>query len=135
MLSALASGTLARDPKSGTSASGVRWANASIRCATGTDKEGNSLTSFVTVICFGDVADQLGRMGKGDAISVQGPMKQTEYEKDGETRHGLEIMANGILNPYQIKKRRGDSADQGQMRSSQSRQQSHHADFNDDPGF
>ena len=135
MLSALASGTLARDPKSGTSASGVRWANSTIRVSTGQDKEGSATTSFITIVCFGDVADQLGRMGKGDSISVQGPMKQTQYEKDGETRHGLEIMANGILNPYQIKKRRGNNDDQGPARSSQQRQQGRYDDLDDAPGF
>ena len=142
MLSALASGTLARDPRSGTSASGTRWANSTIRVSTGQDKEGAALTSFISVVCFGDVAEQLGRMGKGDSISVQGPMKQTQYEKDGETRHGLEILANGILNPYQIKKRRGDTTDQGRQRQQpqgdgRNVESFYQAarDYNDDPGF
>jgi single-stranded DNA-binding protein len=108
MLSALASGTLVRAPKSGTSASGTRWANTTIRCSTGTDKEGAALTSFVSVICFGDTADTLAKLAQGDSISVQGALKQTEYTKDGETRHGLEIMAQGILTPYALKQKRGD---------------------------
>lgn len=109
MLSALASGQLVRDPKTGTSASGTRWANTTIRCPTGTDREGNALTSFVTILAFNDDADRLARLGKGDAVSVQGNLKQTEYVKDGETRHGLEILANSILTPYALKKKRGDS--------------------------
>jgi single-stranded DNA-binding protein len=109
MLSALASGQLIRAPKHGTSASGTRWANATMRCSTGTDREGAALTSFVQVVCFGDVADTLAKMTQGDAISVQGPMKQTEYTRDdGEVRHGLEIVANGILTTYQVRQRRGD---------------------------
>lgn len=104
MLSALASGQLVRDPKSGTSASGTRWANTTIRCPTGADREGNALTSFVTILAFNDDADRLARLGKGDAVSVQGNLKQTEYVKDGETRHGLEIVANSILTPYALKK-------------------------------
>ena len=109
MLSALASGTLARDPKSGTSANGTRWANTTIRCSTGNDREGNALTSFVTILAFNDVADRLAKLAKGDAVSVQGSMKQTEYVKDGETRHGLEIMVNGILSVHDVRKRRPDS--------------------------
>lgn len=109
MISALASGQLVRAPKSGTSASGTRWANTTLRCATGTDREGAALSSFVSVIAFGDTAEKLARLAQGDAISVQGPMKQTEYVKDGETRHGLEILVNSILSPYMVKQKRGDS--------------------------
>lgn len=109
MIQALASGTLVRAPKSGTSAIGTRWANATLRCSTGTDREGAALSSFVSVIAFGDTADKLAKLAQGDAISVQGPMKQTEYTKDGETRHGLEILANALLSPYMVKQKRGDS--------------------------
>ena len=109
MLSALASGTLIREPKSGTSTNGTRWANTTIRCTTGTDKDGASLTSFINVVCFGDVADRLAKLDKGDGISVQGSLKQTEFEKDGTVRHGLEIMAQALLSPYQVRAKRGDS--------------------------
>ena len=108
MLNTLASGTLARAPKAGTSASGTRWANAVMRCSTGTDREGAGLTAFITIAAFGENADQLAKLGQGDAISVSGPLKQTEYVKDGQTRHGLEIIANGILTTYQVRQRRGD---------------------------
>lgn len=46
MLAALASGTLIRSPKSGTSASGTKWCNTTIRCSTGTDKEGAAHPAF-----------------------------------------------------------------------------------------
>jgi len=109
MLNALASGQLVRDPKSGTSATGTRWANAIIRCNVGQDKDGATQTAFITVVCFSEQADKLARLAKGDAISVQGSLKPTAYEKDGETRHGLEIVAQGILSPYDLKRRRGDT--------------------------
>ncbi len=108
MLSALASGQIVRAPKTGTSASGTRWCNTTIRCATGQDREGAALTAFVNVLAFGETAEQLSRLGQGDSISVQGPLKPTEYQtKDGEARHGLEIIANALLTPYQLRKRRG----------------------------
>lgn len=107
MLSALASGTLIREPKSGTSTSGTRWANCSIRCSTGTDREGAMTTAFLTVVGFGEVAEKLGRLGKGDSVAVQGSLKPTEFIKDGQTRHGLEIVAQEVLTPYQIKMKRG----------------------------
>lgn len=113
MLTALASGTLIRDPKSGTSASGTRWANSTIRVPCGTNRDGEAETAFLSVIAFGDVADRLARLGHGDAVSVQGPMRQTEYQaKDGSTRSGLEIVANSLLSAYQINKKRGGQTKQ-----------------------
>ena len=108
MLSALASGTLVRDPKSGTAASGTKWANTTIRANVGQNREGEAEAAFITIVCFGDVADRLARLAKGDAISVQGPLKPTEYQKDGETRHGLEIIAQALLSPYDLRKKRGN---------------------------
>ena len=139
MLSALASGTLARNPKSGTSASGTRWANSTMRVSTGNDREGNALTSFVTILAFNDDADRLAKLGKGDAISVQGPLKQTEYQKDGETRHGLEILVNGILSVHDKRKKANgnrNGSDRQSHASGQERgRQSHDYPFDDAPGF
>lgn len=124
MLNALASGQIIREPKSGTSASGTRWANTTIRCATGTDKEGAALTAFVNVVAFGDVADGLSRLTQGDSVSVQGPLRQTEYQaKDGTARNGLEIVANALLTAYQISKKRGD---QGKTSSQQRQDREQH---------
>lgn len=108
MLSALASGQIVRTPKNGTSASGTRWCNTTVRVPCGQDKEGAAMTAFIVVLAFNDVADQLSRLEQGDTVSVQGPLKPTEYQtKDGEARHGLEIIANALLTPYQLRKRRG----------------------------
>lgn len=107
MLNALASGVIIRAPKSGTSQSGTKWANTSIRCNVGQDKEGATQTTFVNVAAFGDQADKLGKLGMGDAISVQGALKPTTYEKDGVERHGLEILAQAVLSPYDMRKKRG----------------------------
>jgi single-stranded DNA-binding protein len=83
-----------------------------MRCSTGTDREGAALTAFIAIAAFNAQADQLAKLGQGDAVSVTGPLKQTQYTRDdGEVRHGLEIVANGILTPYQVRQKRGD--DQG----------------------
>jgi single-stranded DNA-binding protein len=127
MLSALASGQIVRAPKHGTSASGTRWANATMRCSTGTDREGAALTAFITIAAFNDQADQLAKLGQGDAVSVTGPMKQTHYTTDaGELRHGLEIVANGILTPYQVRQKRGD--DQGKVSGNEKRKRASDSD-------
>jgi len=134
MLSALASGTLVRDPKTGVSANGTRWSNTTIRANVGQSKEGDAESAFITIVCFGDVADRLARLSKGDSISVQGNLKPTEYQKDGETRHGLEIVAQALLSPYDLRKKRGngDSNHQGQRPP----QRDYGAyEFDDRPGF
>ena len=136
MLSTLASGMLVRDPKSGTSASGTRWANSTLRVPCGKSREGDSETAFITVCAFGDQADQLARLAKGDSISVQGTLKSTEYVKDGETRHGLEIMANALLSPYQLKQKRGtDTASHKPEPDSWRVYDRARQDFDDEPMF
>lgn len=107
MLSALISGQIIRDPKSGVSASGTKWCNTTIRCPTGHDKDGAAEVAFITVAAFGDQADRLARLAKGDAIAAQGSLRPTTYEKNGATRHGLELLAMSILSPYDLRKKRG----------------------------
>lgn len=109
MLTALLAGTIASQPKSGTSASGTRWANCVIRCPVGQNKEGEGETAFVSLACFGDDADALARLTKGDALTAQGSLKPTTYIKDGQERHGLSMTAGHLLTAYALKKKRGDS--------------------------
>ena len=120
MLSALLSGTLASDPKSGTSKSGTSWSNCIVRVPCGQNKEGEAETAFVQVACFGSHAEALARLGKGDSVSATGSMKPSEYQaKDGTTRHGLSLTATAILSAYQVRQRRGD--DQGKVSGNEKR--------------
>jgi single-stranded DNA-binding protein len=137
MLSALITGTIASDPKSGTSKSGTTWANCVVRCPCGQNKEGEAETAFVQLAAFGSHAEALARLGKGDSVSATGSMKPSEYQaKDGTTRHGLSLTATAILSAYQVRQRRGD--DQGkvsgkgnteQVRYSDREQSQAYADF------
>jgi single-strand DNA-binding protein len=127
MLSGLIAGTLASTPKSGTSASGTRWANTLVRVPCGTNREGEAETAFVSLACFGSDAEALGRLDKGDSITAQGQLKPTEYTgKDGSTRHGLSLSAAHLLTAYQVKRKRGD--DQGKVSGRAKREQIHGSD-------
>ena len=109
MINALLAGQLASQPKSGTSASGVTWANCIVRCPVGNNREtGDAEVTFVSLACFGTEAEKLARMDRGDAISATGNIKQSSYTKDGVERHGLSMTASAILTVYQVKRRRGD---------------------------
>ena len=110
MLTALIAGQLATTPKSGTAASGTQWANCVVRCPCGQNREtGDQESAFVQIAAFGEHAATLSRLAKGDAVTAQGALKPTTYMKDGQERHGLSLTANGILTPYALKKKRGDS--------------------------
>lgn len=135
MLSGLLAGTVASQPKSGISASGTKWANCVIRCPVGQNKDGEAETAFVSLACFGDHADALARLDKGDPVTAQGAIKPTVYVKDGEERHGLSMTAAHLLTAYMVRKKRGDTSDQGQTRPSQQRQRNRHDDYDDAIGF
>ena len=110
MLSAIISGSIVTEPKSGTSKSGTVWSNAVVRCPCGQNREtGDQESAFVQVAAFGDEAAKLARLGKGNSVSASGALKPTVYQKDGQERHGLSMTAAGILTAYQLKKRRGES--------------------------
>jgi single-stranded DNA-binding protein len=111
MLNALITGTLATDPKAGTSKSGTEWANCVVRVPCGQNREtGDQESAFVQVACFGSEAAKLARLAKGDSLSATGALKPSEYQaKDGTTRHGLSLTATGILTAYQVRAKRGDS--------------------------
>jgi single-strand DNA-binding protein len=56
------------------------------------------------------MAERIGKLGKGDALTVAGSLKLTElaYKATGELNHGLNITAQAALSPYDVKKRGGD---------------------------
>ena len=111
MISALISGSIVSDPRSGISKSGTEWSNCVVRCPCGQNREtGDAESAFVQVACFGSEAGKLARLTKGDSVSASGALKPSEYQaKDGTTRHGLSLTATGILTVYQVKAKRGDS--------------------------
>jgi single-stranded DNA-binding protein len=128
MFNALITGTIASDPKSGTSKSGTTWANCAVRVPCGQNKEtGDAESAFVQVAAFGSHAEALARLGKGDSVSATGNIKPTEYQaKDGTNRHGLSLTATAILSAYQVRQRRGD--DQGKPSGKGNRAHVHDSD-------
>lgn len=102
MLSVLCSGTLTADPKSRTSAKGKDYATASLRVPA-EDAE----AMLVSVIVFNaDAVAALLALTKGDACAIAGRAKLTSWERDGEEKHGLSVVADQVLTIYQIEKRR-----------------------------
>lgn len=106
MITSLISGKLIADPRSGQSANGNAWARVTLSCPVQAGKEGEPDTIVATVIAFGDEARKLERLSKGDAISAVGSSRLNHWEKNGETRTGLDVVATQVLTPYLIKQKR-----------------------------
>lgn len=91
MIAGLVSGVLVRDAEARTSASGKGFATATIRSGAGEDAQ------FVSVIAFGEAAERLLQLKKGDSASVSGRIEvRTWTSRDGETRTGLSVVASEI---------------------------------------
>jgi single-stranded DNA-binding protein len=89
---AIVTGSLFRAPESRTSKSGRPYVTATIRAKDGEASQWWRVTAFSE-----SVQAELMRLGDGDAVSVQGPLKVETYEKDGATKLSLSIVADHVL--------------------------------------
>jgi single-strand DNA-binding protein len=107
MIDALISGKLIKSPALKTGQSGKPYANFLLSVAIGEDKP-----VIVSAMAFGEVAERIAKLQKGDAVSCTGSLKPSEWidKATGETKHGLGITVCNVLSPYDIKKRRPDTA-------------------------
>ena len=96
------SGYVARDPRFRITASGV--SNVSLRVAytpRRVDRESgewtDGTTSFVSVVCWRTLADNVARcLHKGEPVLVKGRLQVRPYEKDGVSRLAVEIEASSV---------------------------------------
>lgn len=106
MIDALITGKLIRDPALKTGPSGKPFCNFLLSVPTGDGEP-----TVVSGIAFTDVAERIGRLHKGDAVSVAGSLKPSSWtdRTSGELKHGLNVTVSAALSAYDIKKRRGES--------------------------
>ncbi|EIC30577.1 MULTISPECIES: single-stranded DNA-binding protein [Methylomicrobium] len=105
MIDALITGKLLRDPVLKTGPSGKPYCSFLLSVPTG---DGEPV--IVSGIAFADVAERIGKLAKGDAASVAGSLKPSEWtdKTTGELKHGLNVTVSAALTAYDIKKRRGN---------------------------
>ncbi len=107
MLSVLCSGSLVSDPRARTTAAGKAYATASMRVPAE-----HAEAMLVSVIAFAaDAVTALLALGKGDACAIAGRAKLTSWEKDGEEKHGLSVVADKVLTVYAAGKARKAARD------------------------
>ena len=65
----------------------------------------------VSGVAFGEVAERIAKLQKGDSLAVIGSLKPTEWQdkNTGETKRGLNITASNALSVYDIKKRMSEN--------------------------
>ena len=103
MLDALISGKLIRDPTAKTGQSGKPYCNFLLSVHVGDEQP-----VIVSGIAFGDVADRIGKLKKGDAVAVIGMLKPSTWndKTTGEIKTGLSVTVSAALSVYDVAKRR-----------------------------
>jgi single-stranded DNA-binding protein len=87
----LATGSLTADPVRRTGASGKDYATASLRVSTDDDPV------LISVIAFGEQAEQLLAHRQGSALAVSGRAKLSSWTgRDGAEHHGLSVVAEQV---------------------------------------
>lgn len=94
-------GKLGRDPESRKTQSGASVTNFSIATSTTwRDRqtgERQERTEWHRVVCFGGVAEFVGSyLRKGALVYVEGSLRTSKWEQDGETRYRTEIVARDV---------------------------------------
>lgn len=93
-ITALLTGTLAQVPVSRTTAKGGTMATSSV--ATQASNDGKPV--YIGVMAFGDLADELSQLVKGDAVSVRGRMELSRWTTpEGEQRDRWQVIADSLL--------------------------------------
>ena len=114
MITSLISGKLISDPRSGQSANGNPWSRVTVASPVQGAKENEPDSIIITVIAFGDQANKLENLRKGDSVAAVGTTKLSHWEKDGVTRTGMDLVATEVLTPYQVKQKRNQPKDDTQ---------------------
>lgn len=98
-------GTLFRSAEQRTSKSGKPFVTATLRC-----REGEA-TEWWKVLLFSESAQaELLRLQDGDALAAQGALRVETYDRDGETKISLTIIADQVLALRQPPKPRKEKA-------------------------
>ena len=88
-------GNLGRDPETRYSKDGKPITNFSV--ATSQKRGDQEYTEWHNVVCFGRVAEVAAEyLRKGSKVYVEGMLKTSNWEKDGQKHYRTEIMANQL---------------------------------------
>jgi len=111
MIDELISGKLIRDPMTKTGPSGKPYCNFLLTVFVGEESP-----VLVSGMAFNDAAQRIGKLAKGDALSVNGALKPSQWDdkSTGETKHGLNVTVSACLSAYDVKKKRTPPSTNGE---------------------
>ena len=104
MIECLVSGRLIRDATLQTGKSGKPYCQF-LLSAPIQDSE----PVVISGIAFSETAQRIALLKKGDALSIVGSLKPSEWQdkNTNELKHGLSVTVSSVLTVYDIQKRRG----------------------------
>lgn len=93
-------GNLGRDPETKFSGAGKAVTKFSVAVTERWTKDGEKKehTEWFNVVCFDKIAEVAGEyLTKGREVCVQGKMRTDDYEKDGEKKRWVELVADRVV--------------------------------------
>ena len=102
MIDGLIAGRIYGDPQNREDANGKFYSVGKVKAAT---SGGESL--LVSVIVFGDAAQQFLALSDGDTVALAGSLSPKVWtDKEGQQRPGLDMQVHQVLSMYQLQKKR-----------------------------
>lgn len=86
-------GTVSREVKLNKSAKGLSIANIPVATKV-TRQGGTEISTYHTIVCFGELADMAAGFSVGDRVFVNGSIQNESYEKDGQKVYVTKIKAS-----------------------------------------
>jgi single-strand DNA-binding protein len=95
---AIVTGNLVRDPELRSTSSGTAVANFTVASNRGNDKNGNDRgADFIGVTAWGRTAENVCEyLRKGSKVLIEGQIRSSSYELNGEKRYKTEINALNV---------------------------------------
>ncbi len=94
-------GNVTRDPELRTTPSGQSIVNLSLalnRSYKDKNSEWQEATDYVTVVCWGSLAERINQyVKKGSRIYVGGRIQSRSWEQDGQKRYATEVLASDVM--------------------------------------
>ncbi|MAQ64278.1 single-stranded DNA-binding protein [bacterium] len=90
-------GRLVRDPESRVTSSGISFARFTIAIDRIGGNADNKVTDFINIVAWrrlAEIATQF--LKKGKLVAVEGALRIDEYEKEGQTREWVEVVADNF---------------------------------------
>ncbi len=102
MIESLISGKLFRECETKTSNNDKTYCNFMLSVMVGEPQP-----IIVSGVAFGEVAEQIAALKKGDAIAVAGSLKPSQWtdKASGETKHGLNVTVQKFITAYDARRK------------------------------